>query len=130
MKTLQIIILLTLVSILSSCVQETHLKIIHFKVDMSNVENIFNPGIKGQFTNPSWQETITLTDKDGDSIYEATVKVQTAQNSIEFKFVNNDTYELQNQNNRFIKLEYRPQTLNYLTVYNNINSTQNEINSN
>lgn len=102
-----------------SCVQETHLKTIHVKVDMSSVESIKEPGIKGQFTSPSWQETLLLTDENNDGIYEAKIEVQAAQFGIEFKFVNNNEYELQGQDNRFVKFEYKPETFIYEATFNN-----------
>ncbi|RNC87192.1 MAG: hypothetical protein ED556_07160 [Winogradskyella sp.] len=123
MKTLfKSIYIITIATFLSSCVQETHLKTFHFKVDMSGIENINNPSVKGQFTTPSWEKAIPLTDADGDSIYEANVEIQAAQFGIHFKFVNNDEYELQDQNNRFIKFEYEPENFTYEAIYNNSES--------
>ena len=120
MKTfLKTISIITIAALLSSCVQDTHLKTFHFKVDMSGIENINNPSVKGQFTSPPWEKAIPLTDADGDSIYEAKAEVQAAQFGIQFKFVNNDEYELEGQDNRFIKFEYEPENFTYEAIYNN-----------
>jgi len=122
MKTLKIIIILLL---LSSCVQEKHLKTVTFKVDMRGEENIGKVGVRGQFTMPSWKKTVYLSDEDNDSIYNVTLSREAAQNGFYFKFVNQDSiYELKNLDNRFIKLEYKPENIIYEAVFNNPNGTQ------
>ncbi|GGI57319.1 hypothetical protein GCM10011444_16280 [Winogradskyella haliclonae] len=104
---------------MTSCIQETHLKTINFKVNMRGLDTISNPGVRGQFTSPAWEELVPLTDENNDSIYEAKVEFQAAQYDIKFKFVNNDEYELQNQPNRSIKFEYEPESFTYEATYNN-----------
>lgn len=107
-------------AILVGCVQETHTKTVVFKVDMNDVENVGNVGIRGQFTNPPWELTVPMTDENNDGIYETTVSDKTAQNSVEFKFVNqNDQFELKDKNNRTIPLEYKPETITYEAVFDN-----------
>jgi hypothetical protein len=102
----------------TSCVQETHLKSITFKVDMNQVESVGNVGIRGNFTNPSWEQMVPLTDADNDGIYEATISQKTAVNSIRFKFVNqNDQYEMKDQPNRKLEFEYKPQTITYEATF-------------
>lgn len=119
MKSLHQIAVAVLALVLTNCVQETHLKTINLKVNMKGVENISNLRVKGQFTSPPWQDIILLTDEDNDSIYEAKIEVQAAQFGIQFKFVNNEVYELEGQDNRFIKFEYEPETFVYETEFNN-----------
>ena len=110
---------LTSLTLLFACVQEEHLKTITFKVDMSNMENIGNVGIRGQFTNPPWQVTLPMTDRDGDGIYELTLSETTAQSSVAFKFVNQDNvFELDCKPNRTIQFEYKPETLEYHAIFN------------
>ena len=121
MKTLNYILLITISLIASSCVQETHLKTIKFQLDMRHVDSIINPGVRGQFTSPSWQETILLEDKNQDGIYEGEVSFQAAQYGVQFKFVNNDDYELEGGDNRFIKFEYKPETFSYKAVFDDTN---------
>ncbi|MGV6830037.1 MAG: hypothetical protein ACWA5P_00555 [bacterium] len=124
MKLVKTVISLAIIVICSSCVQETHLKKITFKVDMTEVDSIINPGVKGQFSSPSWEVMTPLTDNDNDGIYEATVELQAAHYGINFKFVNNDEYELEIQNNRLIKFEYEPQNITYSCIFNNAEGEQ------
>ena len=119
MKTIKLIAIVVLTLMTSSCVQETHLKTIIFKVDMRGAENISNLGVKGQFSSPSWEKTIPLTDENNDNIYEAQVEFRAAQYDVEFKFVKNDEYELQDMPNRSIKFEYKPETFVYSATFNN-----------
>lgn len=94
-------------------------KKITFKVDMKEVDSIINPGVKGQFSSPSWEVMTPLTDNNNDGIYEATLELESAQYGINFKFVNSDNYELENQNSRLIKFAYEPQEITYICKYNN-----------
>lgn len=119
MKNYKSLLFLITFLFITSCVQETHLKIINFKVDMRGLDNITNPGVRGQFTSPAWKKFIPLTDKNNDSIYEAKVEFQAAQYDIKFKFVNNGEYELQNQPNRSVKFKYEPENFTYKAVFNN-----------
>lgn len=123
MKNLTYIIIL--IGFLSqSCVQETHQKTVTFRVDMTSVPTASNVGVRGSFTANSWTETMPLTNKNGDGIYEGTFSQKTAINAIDFKFVNNDDYELKGQNNRIINFEYKPETIEYEAVFNNPNGEQ------
>jgi len=81
-------------------------------------------GIKGEFTNPPWKETIPLTDVNNDGIYELTISQTTAVSAVEFKFVHNGVYELSNQKNRALHFEYKPETLVYESVFNNPEAKQ------
>lgn len=114
-----IIILFGILMTFSSCVQETHQKVITFKIDMNAVENVANVGLKGNFTNPSWKQFIPMTDDNNDGVYEVTLTDTTAVNNIRFKFVNqNDQFELKNQPNRILNFEYKPETLTYEATFN------------
>jgi len=120
MKKLTILSFFILFSSLSSCVQEVHQKTITFSVDMSEVENPINVGIRGDFTDNRWRETLALSDEDGDGIYTATFSQETAVYGIEFKFVNQgNDYELKEQPNREIIFEYKPETMEYIAKFNN-----------
>ncbi|MEM6687186.1 MAG: hypothetical protein AAF617_15500 [Bacteroidota bacterium] len=103
----------------TSCVQETHLKTVTVKLDMNGVSTVENVGVKGNFTNPSWQQLIPLTDEDNDGIYEITLSQKTAANGILFKFVNQGAYELKEQPNRKLTFEYKPETILYEAVFDN-----------
>lgn len=119
MKNYKSLLFLFTIFFITSCVQETHLKIINFKVDMRGLDNITNPGVRGQFTSPAWKKFIPLTDKNNDSIYEAKVEFQAAQYDIKFKFVNIDEYELMDRPNRSIQFKYEPENFTYEATYDN-----------
>lgn len=120
MKAIIYLLILLTILIVSSCVQETKPKTIHFKLDMKGVEAISKVGVRGGEKPLSWEETLLLTDDNNDSIYEGTIKLNSASFGIEFKFVNqNDQFELHEQKNRGIKFEYRPETIMYEAVFNN-----------
>ncbi|MAD97556.1 MAG: hypothetical protein CMB99_09555 [Flavobacteriaceae bacterium] len=120
MKNLTYLIVALTVVFMSSCVQEEHQKTITFSVDMRGVENPGNVGIRGDFTDQRWRETVAMTDEDGDSIYSVTLSQKTAIYGIEFKFVNqDDQFELKDQNNREIIFEYKPEVIEYMAKFNN-----------
>ncbi|WP_425237167.1 hypothetical protein [Ulvibacterium sp.] len=102
-----------------SCVQETHLKTVTFKVNMKYVENAQEVGLRGNFTSPPWEIVLPMEDKNNDGIFETTVSKSTAQNEVEFKFVNfNDQYELNCSGNRVITFKYRPEVIEYEATFN------------
>ena len=119
MKLLQRFSLYLIVLVITGCVQDAKPKTIIVKVDMNSVDQPSKVGIRGN--GPlSWDETTYLSDTDGDGIYEETFNIYTTNNSIEFKFVNNDNeFELQDQNNRSLTFEYKPETITYEAVFNN-----------
>jgi len=113
------IIVIAVITLFSSCVQKEHLKTVTFSVDMNGIENVESVGIKGDFTDRPWRQTIPLTDEDGDGIYEITFNRETAAYGIEFKFVKNDNQvELEGQGNRELVFEYKPETISYQTKFN------------
>ena len=121
---MKLIKLLPILLIMISCVQETHLKTITFKVDMNDIENVSEVGIRGSFTSNPWKKTIFFSDEDSDGIYEGTLSLKTAHSRVEFKFVNqNDQFELQDQNNRSIEFESKPEIILYEDVFNNEKKT-------
>nr|WP_321234114.1 hypothetical protein [uncultured Psychroserpens sp.] len=122
------LILIVLGIIYFSCVQERHLKTITFKLDMRDVENLGNVGIRGDFTSNPWNETVLLSDHNNDSIFEGTFSEKTAANQIQFKFVNQHmVYELQDSDNRIITFKYQPETLVYEAIFNDSNGKQSVI---
>jgi hypothetical protein len=125
MKPIINIILVTTLLIITSCVQEEHLKTVAFKVDMNQIENVAQVGVRGPFTANPWKETIYLEDINNDGIYEGTIEQKTAQNQVEFKFVNlNDQFELKNQDTRIINFEYKAETILYQAIFNNPKGSQ------
>ncbi len=127
-KKIELLVVLLLSFYLSSCVQETHLKTVTFKVDMKEQNEVANVGLRGPFTDPPWGVTLPMEDQDGDGIYETTISKKTAQSSLGFKFVNQDSvFELEGKDNRFIQFEYRPQVLVYEGVFNSEIGNQKEL---
>ncbi len=113
------LIVIAVIALFASCVQKEHMKTVTFSVDMNGIENIESVGIKGGFTDQPWRQTIPLLDEDGDGIYEITFNRETAAYGIEFKFVKNDNQiELEGQENRELVFEYKPETIQYQTKYN------------
>ena len=103
-----------------SCVQEEHDKTVIFYLDMNGVKNVNTVGIRGNFLPKKWKETVPMTDKNNDGIYEFSVSRKTAAYAIEFKFVKNDTkFELTDKSNREIVFEYKPETIEYNAKFNN-----------
>ena len=90
----------------ASCVQKEHLKTVTFSVDMNGIENVESVGIKGDFTDQPWRQTVPLSDENGDGIYEITFNRETAAYGIEFKFVKNENQvELKGLDNRELVFE-------------------------
>ena len=117
MKTTQYITVILLILFLSSCVQQCHDKIVTFKVDMRQVEQIESVGIKGNLPPLSRDEILPLTDDNNDGIYEAKITINTAKNQLYFKFTKNGEVELKNQDNRVLNFKYEQETLTYLAVF-------------
>ncbi len=119
MKTIKYIVILFFVTFLTNCVQDTPQKEITVKLDMKNVETVSNVGIRGQFP-LSWDETTYLEDTNNDGIYEGNFKIYTANNEVEFKFVNQDNqFELQDEKNRVLTFEYKPETIVVEAIFDN-----------
>ncbi|WP_299124554.1 hypothetical protein [uncultured Winogradskyella sp.] len=119
MKLLKQLSTILLILLTASCVQQTQPKTIIVKLDMTEIKNHSKVGIRGNYP-LSWDETTFLSDEDNNGIYEETFEIYTANSTIEFKFVNNDSeFELQDQNNRSITFDYKPETIIYEAVFNN-----------
>ena len=120
------IIILITAALFASCVQETHTKKVTFFIDMNGTENVKSVGIRGNFLPNQWRETVAMTDKDNDGIYQISFTEKTAAYGIEFKFVKNDNqFELTDQGNREIIFEYQPETIEYKAIFNNNKNIKN-----
>ncbi|NHF60066.1 hypothetical protein FK220_011980 [Flavobacteriaceae bacterium TP-CH-4] len=109
----------------TSCVQETHLKTVTFKVDATAIDSITAVGIKGNFTSPPWDRIIPMSDEEQDGIYELKVTRKTADHQAEFKFVDqNGIYELKGQGNRVLHFKYEPERLTYIARFNDPHGEQ------
>lgn len=124
MNALKYSILLITACIITSCVQQSQPKHITVKVDMNGVENTTKVGIRG--SNPlSWNNTTFLSDENNDGIYIGVFEIYSANRNVEFKFVNNeDEFELQDQNNRVLTFEYKPETIIYNAAFDNLNDVE------
>ncbi len=115
--------------ITNACVQQTHLKTVTFQLDMTAIENVSKVGVRGEFTNNPWQETLYMRDDDTNGIFEIVLEQKTANSSVEFKFVNqNDQFELDGQDNRILHFKYQPETIVYKAIFDDINEVQIERN--
>lgn len=122
------LIVFTISFYLLSCVQETHIKTVTFKVDMTAVANVEHVGVKGNFTSSPWSNMYPLNDDNNDGIYEGNFSKSTTINQIQFKFVNQyNNYELEGMDNRVISFEYQPETILYEAIFNIPNGIQSKI---
>ena len=111
-------------TLFTSCVQEEHEKTVKLFVDTNGIENVQSIGIRGDFLPNQWRETVPMTDENKDGIYEISFTRETAAYGIEFKFVKNDNeFELKGQDNREIVFEYKPETIEYRTTFNDTKNT-------
>lgn len=124
MKKFKLVLTLFSMLLFLNCVQKAQPKTITVMVDMNAIEKPTKVGIRGN--NPlSWEETTYLSDENGDGIYEDTFEIYTANYDIEFKFINNNSeFELQDQSNRSITFEYKPEIIIYKAVFNNSKNIQ------
>lgn len=119
MKTIKHVLIMLFALLSVACVQERHEKTITFKIDMRTIENVGNVGLRGDFTDDRWNETIPLTDDNSDGVFETTITQATAINKIQFKFVNqNEDFELKDADNRILEFEYKPEIISYEAVFN------------
>lgn len=100
---MRIIINLSILFILflfSSCVQKSHKRIVVFTVDVSDVKNVKKVGIRGKEKPLSWDYDTEMKEVKKDSLYQITLSGETGYKFTEVKFVVNDTFEFQNEDNR------------------------------
>ena len=70
-----------------------------------------------------------MADEDNDGIYEITLGKKTDQHTMEFKFViENNQFELQDNNNWVINFQYRPQFIAYSASYDDPKGFQQTVN--
>ena len=85
---------------LTSCVQKTHLKIVVFRLNTTNMGAIEKVGIKGKDKPFSWDYATQMKTIKKDSLYELTTTFETGYNFTEIKFMVNDSLEFDNEENR------------------------------
>ena len=100
MKNIITIIAITFSLLVTSCVQKTYKKTVVFTVDASEIKNVKKVGIRGNDKPLSWDYDTEMKAIKKDSLYQITLTGETGYKFTEVKFVVNDTFELQNEDNR------------------------------
>ena len=84
---------------MTSCVQKTYRKTIVFTLDVSEIKNIKKVGIRGKDKPLSWAHDAEMKEIKKDSLYQITLTGETGYKFTKVKFVVNNTFEFQNENN-------------------------------
>jgi hypothetical protein len=100
MKTKLRLTAILLALFLTSCVQKTFKKTIVFTLDASEIKNIKKVGIRGNDKPHSWDYDTEMKELKKDSLYQITITGETGYQFTEVKFVVNDNFEFQNEDNR------------------------------
>lgn len=93
------IILLALLG-LTSCVQESYTRKVTLLLDVSEIKNIQQVGIRGENKPFSWNENVEMEVVKKDSLFKKTFEINTGRLCTEIKFTINCEFELQEQENR------------------------------
>lgn len=109
-------LLLIFVFLGTSCVQKTYKKTIVFTLNTNGFENIEKVGIRGNDAPLSWDSDYEMQPIK-DSLYQAAVTIETGYKVAKVKFAINDTFELENENNREITLSEKD-TIFYEATFN------------
>lgn len=100
MKTIITITALLLSILITSCVQKTYKKTVVFTLDASKIKEVKKVGIRGNDKPLSWDYDTEMKEIKKDSLYQITITGETGYKFTEIKFVVNDTFEFQNEENR------------------------------
>lgn len=100
----------------TSCVQKTYKKTIVFTLNTNGFENIEKVGIRGNDTPLSWDSDYEMQPIK-DSLYQATVTIETGYNVTQVKFTINNEIELENETNRKIIFSKKDTTF-YKAIFN------------
>ena len=100
MKNIVTIIVILLSLLLTSCVQKSYKRTVVFTLDASEFKNIKKVGIRGKDKPLSWDYDTEMKFSPNDSLYRVTTTFETGYRFTEVKFVVNDTFEFQNEDNR------------------------------
>ncbi|TDP60173.1 hypothetical protein [Flavobacterium dankookense] len=94
------LIVVVLLFACTSCVQKTYKKTVVFTLDVSEIKNVKKVGIRGNDKPLSWDYDTEMKEIKKDTLYQVTITGETGFKFTEVKFVVNDTFELQNEDNR------------------------------
>lgn len=100
MKNIVTIIAIVFSLLVTSCVQKTYKKTVVFTLDVSEIKKVKKVGIRGNNKPLSWDYDTEMKAIKKDSLYQVTITGETGYKFTEVKFVVNDTFELQNEDNR------------------------------
>ena len=100
MKLKQVIIAILFSLLLTNCVQKAYKKTVVFTLDVSEIKEVKKVGIRGNDIPLSWDYDTPMKELKKDSLYQVTITTKTGYRFTEIKFVVNDTFELQNEENR------------------------------
>lgn len=117
MKTLLILLIAILTA---SCVQKSYKRTVVFTLDVSAVKNIKKVGIRGNDKPLSWDYDTEMKEIKKDSLYQICVSGETGYKYTEVKFVVNDTFELQNKDNRRVYFDLKKDTTQYRAKFNQL----------
>jgi hypothetical protein len=116
MKT-KLAISLSILVLLSSCVQKTYKKTVVFRLDTSEIKEVKKVGIRGNDKPLTWDYDTEMKAIKKDSLYEITVTFETGYKFTEAKFVVNDAFEFQNEDNRKVVFSEKD-TCTYNATFN------------
>lgn len=102
MKNTVTIIAIVFSLLVTSCVQKIYKKTVVFTLDTSEIKNVKKVGIRGNDKPLSWDYDTKMKEIEKDSLFQITITGETGYKFTEVKFVVNDTFELQNEDNRRI----------------------------
>ncbi len=86
---------------------------LNFQVDLNGEKSVDEVGLRGNIPPLSWNESLPMTDEDGDGIYTLSLEFPTAQagDILEYKFLKDGIWERQDIDNRKVKLNGQTQIL-------------------
>lgn len=114
---IKLAISLSILVLLSSCVQKTYKKTVVFRLDTSEIKEVKKVGIRGKDKPLTWDYDTEMKAIKKDSLYEITVTFETGYKFTEVKFVVNDAFEFQNEDNRKVVFSEKD-TCTYNTTFN------------
>lgn len=100
MKTTVTSTLLLILILATSCVQKTYTKTVVFTIDVSEIKNIKNVGIRGNDKPLSWDYDTEMKELKKDSLYTITITEETGYKFTEVKFSINNKLEFNDGANR------------------------------
>lgn len=104
----------------TSCVQKTYTKTVVFKLRVENKTDSLQIGIRGDDSPLNWDTDQTMNYIEQDSIYQTVVTFKTGYKFTNVKFVANDVFELQNEDNRKVYFSDKDTTI-YKALFNKRN---------